>query len=139
MFLSARIPWCQPHLGRETLHQLDLAASPRYVSKHNHSLNKSDSDELLFSQNKVNEIIKLLEVVSIVDGKLTEEETKEETNDDESNYLTLKRASVLLGNDAEKAAVGCFDDTVFSKKANGDVEVKRSARFADNHKNGKIM
>lgn len=99
--------------GRDTLYQIDIIASPRYVSMRN-------EQECLVSDKVVKELTKLFGGVSLDSGVTS---TEKEFKPDESKSSSF--------DDEEKSTVGRFDDKVFSKKAKGEVNVKRSFRLTD--------
>ena len=112
-------------LGRETLYEPVVVCSPILASQRIYQAKKTHR---LITEEEVDELSAKLNMM-LLSAKTTqteEEETKESSNDDEA-HETAKGTHVPL---KEKPKVGRFDDTVFSKKAKGEVPVKRCTRLA---------
>ena len=106
--------------GRDTLYQIDIVVSPHYVSMRN-------EHEDLVSDEVVKELTKLFGGVSLDRSANPKKQvTKKEFKIEETKSSSFDAE--------EKSTVGRFDDTVFSKKAKGEVKVKRSFRLTDDTK-----
>ena len=110
------------HVGREILYEPTLVLSPVYASCRVHKETKRlitvhDIDEL------VARLDKLLVTKKTEDAVVVEEEKSSEQDGASSKSAVPKSLE-------KKPSIGRFEAFVFSKKANGEVAVKRSGRLA---------
>ena len=111
-------------LGRETLYEPVLVCSPVLASQRVYQDKKT---QRLITADDVDALSKRLDMMLLKTEttKKEEGETKE-SSDDEHEYVKVASFFFDL-----KPKIGRFDDTVFSKKAKGEVAGKRSIRLAD--------
>lgn len=133
-------------LGRETMYEPFLAFSPVYASQRLSHLGDSDNDnndkmeqrKRLVTGDEMEELTKHLDTLLIAAGRdggddeTTTSKTNSSSVQEEKDRPTKKKVAFVDDKDdnATYPTTGRYQSKAFSKKANGEVTVKRSARLA---------